>query len=210
MDNVIIPAIIANNFEELAKKINLVDRYVDWLQLDIMDGYFVDNSTWNNPADLKKIKSKSKIEAHLMIKNPEDKISQWINSGVKRIIVHYESTKYLQEVINDIKKAGLEVGLAINPQTPVEVIDGFILDLDLVLIMTVEPGQGGQELIDDTLVKIKKIRDNYPNINIEVDGGINFETAPKVIQAGANFLAAGSIIFKSSNIEETIKKLKNI
>jgi len=206
----IIPTIIAKDFKELQEKVRRVEPYVDWIQLDIMDGQFVDNSTWSNPAELKKLETEAKLEAHLMIKNPEDTIEQWINSGVKRIIIHFESTRYHRQLIDKIKKAGLEVGLAINPQTPIEVVDDFIPDLDLVLVMTVQPGRGGQKLIADTLNKIEQLRETYPNVNIEVDGGINSETASQVIQAGANLLASGSAIFNSGNIEETIKKLKSL
>jgi ribulose-phosphate 3-epimerase len=186
-----------------------VEEYVDWIQLDIMDGQFVDNSTWNNPAELKKLETEVNLEVHLMIKNPEEMIDQWIDSGVKRIIIHFESTRHHHQLINKIKEAGLGVGLAINPDTPIEMVDNFISDLDLVLVMTVQPGRGGQELLEDTLVKIKQLREIYPNVNIEVDGGINLETASQVIQAGANLLASGSAVFDSDNIEETIRKLKS-
>jgi len=205
----IIPTIIAEDFDELRGKVKKVEPYVDWVQLDVMDGQFVDQTTWRKPADLKNLETEAKLEAHLMVQNPEKTIDQWINSGVKRIIIHFESTKLVKEVIARIKKAGLETGLAINPMTAVEVVDNFISDLDLVLVMTVEPGRGGQNLIEDTLVKIKRLRDKYKDVNIEVDGGINLETAPKVIQAGANLLASGSAVFESDNIEQVIKELKS-
>jgi ribulose-phosphate 3-epimerase len=204
----VIPTIIAGDFRELQEKVKRVEPYVKWVQLDVMDGKFVDNSTWNRPADLARLETKLNLEAHLMIENPEELIEEWIKSRVKRIIVHFESSKEIKKVIERIKKASREVGLAINPQTPIEVVDDFILDIDLVLVMTVEPGRGGQKLIEDTLVKIKRLRDVYPSVKIEVDGGINFETAPKVIQAGANLLASGSAIFGSGDIERAIKELK--
>jgi len=206
----IIPAIIARNFEELQEKVKKAEPYVDWVQLDVMDGQFVENSTWNKPADLKKLETKVKLEAHLMIKNPEGYLDKWIKSGVKRIIIHFESTTHPGEIIEKIKKAGLGVGLAINPETPIEKVDDFIDQLDLVLVMTVFPGRGGQLLIEETLDKIKKLREKYKNVNIEVDGGINMETAPKVIQAGANLLASGTAIFNSKDIEKTIQALKQI
>ncbi len=205
----IIPTIIAKDFEELQKKVKQVEPYVDWIQLDIMDGQFVENATWRQPADLNNLETKAKLEAHLMIQNPEETIGQWIDSGVQRIIIHFESTKQPQEVIGKIKKAGLGIGLAINPETPIEAVDDFIPDLDLVLVMTVQPGRGGQPFLEETLDKIKQLREKYKDANIEVDGGINLETAPQVIQAGANLLASGSAIFNSDNIEETIKKLKS-
>ena len=204
----IIPTIIAKDFKELEEKIRKVEPYVDWVQLDVMDGQFVANSTWNKPADLKNLKTNLKLEAHLMIKNPEENIDDWIESGLKRIIIHFESTKQPEEVIRKIRGAGLETGIAINPETPIEIVDDFIARLDLILVMTVQPGRGGQTFLEETLDKIKNLRDKYKDVNIEVDGGINPETAPKVIQAGANLLASGNAIFKSDDIEETILRLK--
>jgi ribulose-phosphate 3-epimerase len=178
-----------------------------------MDGQFVDNITWNNPADLKNLETKINLEAHLMIQNPEMVIDNWIESGVRRIIFHYESTEYHQEIIKKIQEAGLEVGLAINPETPIEVLDPFSQILNsrfqiLILVMTVQPGRGGQQFLEETLDKIRNLREKYKSVNIEVDGGINPETAPKVIQAGANLLASGSAIFKNDNIEKNIQLLE--
>ena len=205
----IIPAIIAQDFEELQEKIKKVEPYIDWVQLDIMDGKFVKNETWQNSSDLKSLNTNLNLEAHLMIQNPENVINDWIKSGVQRIIFHYESTDKHQEIIEKIKQAGLQAGLAINPETLIEVIDDFVNQLDLVLIMTIQPGFGGQKFLEETLWKIKDLREKYKDVNIGVDGGINLETASKVIQVGANILFIGSAIFKSKNIEEVIKELKN-
>jgi len=204
----IIPAIIPKFFQEIEEKIKLVEPYVDWVQLDVMDGKFVNNSTWNNPNDLKSLNTNLNLEVHLMINNPEEAIDDWIESGVKRIIIHYESTDKHKEIIEKVKRAGLEIGLAINPETSIEVIDEFYKDIDLVLIMSVNPGFGNQDFLNESVDKIRQLRERYKNVNIEVDGGVNLETAPNVIKAGANILISGSAIFKSNNIEETIKKLK--
>ena len=204
----VIPTIIAKDFQEVQDKIKKVESYVEWVQLDIMDGKFVNNSTWNNPADLKKIETNLNIEAHLMVNNLEEVIDQWIESGVKRIIFHYEATDKHREIIDKIKKSGLEVGLAINPETSIDLIDSFIEDLDLVLIMTVHPGFGGQDFLNESVDKIKQLRGEYKDVKIEVDGGINLKTAPLVIKAGANLLVSGTTIFNSNNIEKTIKELK--
>lgn len=211
----IVPAIIAKDFQEISEKIKKIESYVKWAQLDVMDGAFVNNLTWpyaergkNSSSDLKKLKTNLNLEAHLMINNPEEVIDDWINSGVKRIIFHYEATDKHQEILDKIKKAGLEVGLAINPETLLETIDNFIEKLDLVLIMTVNPGFGGQGFLNESVDKIKQLRENYKDVKIEVDGGINLETAPRVIKAGANILAVGTAIFKSENIEKTIKELE--
>lgn len=205
----VIPTILVKDFKELKEKIKLVESHVKWVQLDVMDGIFVDNTTWNNPSDLKNLEIGLKLEAHLMIEEPENYIDEWIKSGVKRIIFHYEATDKHREIIEKIKKAGLEVGLALNPETSIDVVDNFIKDLDLILIMTVNPGWGGQEFLEKQLGKIKQLRNKYQDVKIEVDGGISLETAPKVIKAGANLLAVGSVIFESDNIKETIWKLKN-
>ena len=212
----IIPTILVKSFDELKEKVRLVEPYVDWVQLDVMDGEFVNNITWphaergkNNPSDLKNLETNLNLEVHLMVNQPEKVIDNWIKSGVKRIIFHYEATDKHQEIIEKIRQADLEAGIALNPETPIEVIDEFIEQLDLVLIMTVNPGWGGQEFLKESLEKIKQLRDKYQDVKIEVDGGINLETAPQVIQAGANFLVSGSVIFKSNNIKQTIWKLKN-
>ncbi len=204
----VIPTILVKDFEEIKEKIKKIESYVDWVQLDVMDGVFVDNKTWNNPDDLKGLETNLKLEVHLMVNKPEEVIDNWINSNIKRVIFHYEATDKHQEIIEKIKEAGLEVGMAINPETSIEVIDQFIEDLDLVLVMTVKPGFGQQELLEETLDKVKQLRGNYSDINIQVDGGVNLKTGPEVIQAGANLLVSGSAIFKSENIEETINKLK--
>ena len=206
----VIPTIIAKDFQEVQEKIKKVESYVDWVQLDVMDGKFVNEATWNKPADLKNLKTSSELEAHLMIEKPEEHISDWITSGVKRIIFHFEATDKKREIIEQIKKAGLRVGLAINPETPIGVVDEFISQLDLVLVMTVQPGRGGQQFLEETLGKIKELREKYKDVNIEVDGGINLETAPRVIQAGANLLASGTAIFKSDDIKQAIDALKQI
>jgi len=206
----IIPAIIAKDFQELQDKINKVEPYTQWAQLDIMDGKFVNNSTWNEPKDLKNLETNLNLEVHLMVNHPEEVIDKWIESGVKRIIFHYKATDKHGEILAKIKKAGLEAGLALNPEVPLSVLDNFIEKLDLILIMTVNPGFGGQGFLNESVDKIRQLRKKYENVKIEVDGGINLETAPKVIEAGANILAVGSAIFKSDNIEQIIKELINI
>lgn len=206
----VIPTIIAKDFQELQEKIKKIEHYVEWVQLDIMDGQFVDNTTWNNPKELKNLETSLNLEAHLMIWEPEHTIHDWMESGVKRIIFHYESTHKRKEIIEQVKKAGLEVGMAIDTITQIEFIDAFMSDLDLVLIMTVRPGWGGQKFMEETLLKIKNLRSKYPNVNIGVDGGINQETAKRAIEAGANILAAGSYIFKSEDTQKAIESLKNL
>ena len=195
----IIPTILVKTFDEVKEKIKQVENLVDWVQLDIMDGVFVDNKTWNNPSDLRGFKTRVKLEAHLMVEKPEEVINDWLKI-VDRVIVHYEAANNISE--------GKRIGLAINPETPIDVVKPFLNNLDLVLIMTVKPGWGGQKFQERTLDKIKALRKLWPDGNIEVDGGINAETAKKTIKAGANLICSGSYIFNSKDIKKAIETLK--
>jgi len=206
----IIPTIIAKDFQELKKKIKKVEPYIKWAQLDVMDGKFVDNQTWNNPEELKNLETVLDLEAHLMIQNPEEKIDNWIDSGVKRIIVHYESTENIRDLIIKIRKAGLDIGVALNPETDIRFLNGLVDYIDLILVMSVRPGRGGQEFMEESLTKIKDLRERYESVKISVDGGINLETASKIIQAGADVLSVGSAIFESKDIEKTINDFKKL
>jgi len=207
----IIPAIIAQNLEEIREKIKLVEPYVDWVQLDVLDGIFAPSKTFNNPAELKNLQTDIKIEAHLMIDQPESVIDQWILSGVKRILIHYESTKKLDEVIKKIKEAGLEVGIVLKMETPVTVIDNLIDNIDVVQLMGIaEIGFYGHPFDDRVLEKISTLRKKYPNVIIEVDGGINLKTAQKVIDRGATRLVVGSYLFQGDNIKERINEVRKL
>jgi ribulose-phosphate 3-epimerase len=165
----IIPTILVKKFSEVKERIKAVEKYVNWVQLDIMDGIFVANETWCNPADLKNFQTKAKLEAHLMIQNPEEAVDDWLKV-VDRVIVHFESKiSDLTGLIRKIHNGGKQIGLAINPETHFSVVAPFLKDLDLVLFMTVQPGWGGQKFRDEVLVKIKSLREIWPNGNIEVD-----------------------------------------
>lgn len=204
----IIPTILVKSFKEVKERIRKVENYVDWVQLDIMDGRFVDNTTWNNPEDLKGFKTKTKLEAHLMIEKPEEKIDDWLEN-VDRVIIHYEACNNPKDLIKKAQSKDKQIGLAINPETSIDVTKPFLNDLDLVLIMTVNPGKGGQEFKDEVLSKIETLRRLWPNGNIEVDGGINNENIKKVVEAGANLICVGTYIFKSKDIENAIRRLKD-
>ncbi len=205
----IIPTILVKNFKEVEERIKAVEKYVSWVQLDIMDGIFVSNTTWHNPEDLKKIKTAIKLEVHLMVEKPEEVIEDWLKS-VDRIIFHFESRiSDLAGLIKKIHNRGKQVGLAINPETHLSVVEPFLQDLDSVLFMTVQPGQGGQEFKNWVLDKVRALRDMWPDGNIEIDGGMNSETAKRAIEAGANLVCAGSYIFKSKNINKAINELKS-
>lgn len=213
----IIPTIIAKDFVELKKQIEQVEHYVNWIQLDIMDGKFVPNETWpyfaeatkgeHSPSDLKNIDTPASLEAHLMIEEPERVLDDWLEV-VGRIIVHLEATQKIDEIIAKIHTFGKQVGVALNPETSLEAIKPHLNQLDLVLCMTVSPGFGGQKFKDEVLTKIRALRRIHPEINIQVDGGIKPGTAKKAVEAGANLLACGSFIYQSKSISGAIKELR--
>lgn len=208
----VIPTILVKSFKEVKERIKKVENYVDWVQLDIMDGVFVDNTTFNDPKKLKNLKTDIKLEAHLMVQKPEEVIDEWLEV-VDRIIIHFESEIEgrelgIKEMIRKVHNQGKGFGLAINPETDIAVAKSFLRDLDLVLVMTVQPGWGGQKFKNSTLEKIKSLRELWPKGNIEVDGGLNDKTVLKAIEVGANIICAGSFIFKSDDIKKAIKKLK--
>ncbi len=188
----VIPAIIAKDFRELKKKIKLVEPYVEWVQLDVMDGKFVPNETFNEPKKIKKIcpdlAKGLKIEAHLMVQNPFRAAMDWLKYGCQRVIVHWEALKKSQDskfktqkLINEIHKVGKEIGFALNPETDWQEMRDFIPKLDLVLVMTVSPGFGGQKFLAVTLSKIESLRKSFPKVKIEVDGGIHEDNKSEVI-----------------------------
>ncbi len=211
----IIPAILAKDFEEIREQILKVEPYVNWVQVDVSDGKFAANATWNNPEDLKGLDARIFLEVHLMISDPARYIDQWIDSGAKRIIIHVEAVKgKLNQAVNNMikkaHKAGIAFGIAINPESPLSVIEDLILKVDLVLLLAVSPGFGGQKFKEIVLEKIKSLQKTFPKVKIEVDGGINPKTGRKCIEAGADILVSGSYIFGSKDIKKTIKKLRAI
>ena len=213
----IIPAIIAKDFEELQSKLAKIDGLVSWAQIDVMDGVFVPPKTWDNPADLENISTVINLEAHLMIANPENIIDKWINSPVKRILLHHESTTHAQieKLIEKIQKSGKEAGIALKLQTPLFVLDPLIQDprskIRTVQLMSIsEIGYHGHPFEEKVLERIKTLREKYPDVTISVDGGVSLDNAPKILSAGADNLLVGNAIFKSENIKETIEKFKNI
>jgi len=213
----IIPAIIAKDFEELQSKLAKIDGLVSWAQIDVMDGVFVPPKTWDNPADLENISTAINLEAHLMIANPENIIDKWINSPVKRILLHHESTTHAQieKLIEKIQKSGKEAGVALKLQTPLFVLDSLIQDsrfkIRAVQLMSIsEIGYHGHPFEEKVLERIKTLREKYPDVTISVDGGVSLDNAPKILSAGADNLLVGSAIFKSDDIKKTLEKFKNI
>lgn len=203
----IIPAILAKTEEEFIKMAKKIEPYTDLVQLDIADGEFVPNKTITGYDELQKIDTKLDFEIHLMISNPEKVIERWLKTKAVRYLIHLESTKELDVLINQIGGNRKEVGCVLSPQTDYSAIEPYIDRIDLVQFMTVDPGFYGSPFLPDVLGKIKNFHSQYPNKMIQVDGGINPETVKLVGAAGASSAAVGSYIFKSDNLEKALKKL---
>ena len=208
------PSILSADFSRLGEEISAIDKAgANYIHLDVMDGAFVTNITIGNEV-VKSIRKCSDLtfDVHLMINNPDKHIEAFAKAGSDIITIHQEATNDLKASIALIKSFGKKVGVSIKPATDESVLDEVLEDIDLVLIMTVEPGFGGQSFIDSQLKKIKNLRAKIDkigkNIDIEVDGGINQETAKLVIDAGANVLVSGSYIFKSGDYSKAISSLK--
>lgn len=204
MKNKIIPSLIAKSQKELNKRFKKVKDISKNFQLDIMDGKFVKNKSLN--FNFKIPKGKNKYEAHLMIKNPE----KWISKNAKKvniIIFHVESTKNPDKLISFIKSKRKKVGVAINPKTPLSKITRFLSRVELVLIMTVNPGKYGSKFLPETLKKVKQLRKLKPKLSIEVDGGINNKTISRTKVAGANRFVVGSYLQESKDVGKVYKKL---
>ncbi len=210
------PSILDVDFAHLEREIKKIENGgADLLHLDIMDGNFVPNISFG-PRIVESIKSITSLplEVHLMVEKPENHIKSFINAGGDIIIVHYETSKHLDRLIQNINEAGVKSGIALNPATTLSVIEYLINKIDILLLMTVNPGFGGQKFIPEMIAKIEKARKIIDNqkksISLAVDGGINLDNISQVVKAGAEIIVAGQIISKSSNPEMTIKKIKNI
>ena len=206
----VIPTILVKTKKELEHKIKIVMRHVDTVQIDVMDGVFVPNTTWAKVDIIKRLKFPIEFEVHLMVKDPEATIESWADAGAKRIIFHIEATRVPEECIKIIKRFKREVGIAINPKTPISRIEKFLSKIDYVLVMGVDPGFSGQKFQPIILNKIKKTRKLAPNIKIGVDGGVNQKNAKEIVGAGADLLCTASAIFKKNNIRKAIEDLEKI
>lgn len=210
------PSILDVDFAHLERELKKIENGgVDLLHLDIMDGNFVPNISFG-PRIVESIKSITSLplEVHLMVEKPENHIKSFIGAGGDTIIVHYETSNHLDRLIQNINDDGVKSGIALNPATTLSVIEHLINKIDVLLLMTVNPGFGGQKFIPEMIAKIEKARKIIDNqnksISLAVDGGINLDNISQVVKAGAETIVAGQIITKSANPEETIKKIKNI
>lgn len=208
MKPIIAPSVLSADFSNMSAEIEKLEKSsAEFIHLDVMDGHFVPPITFG-PQFVKAIRSKSKkvFDAHLMVSNPEAHIDNFAAAGCDIITIHAEVAPHLHKLIAQIKSHGIKAGVALNPSTPVEMIKWVINDVDMVLIMSVNPGFGGQSFIPTVVEKIREVKKLNPNILIQVDGGINDKTAQLVLEAGANVLVAGSYVFQGE-YEAQIQKL---
>lgn len=207
----IVPSILSANQDKLQEEINGIEDYSDLLQVDVMDNVFVPNITPQAEL-LKKFDTKVPLDIHLMVKDPsEDYIKSFIDANPKlkinNITVHQEACSNIRDTLNFIKSNNIKPSVAINPKTPLNKIKNILDEVDMVLIMTVVPGFSGQKFIEDCMDKVKELRNIKPEMDIEVDGGVNDKTAPIAVKAGANVLVVSSFIFKAKDKVSAIKKI---
>lgn len=207
MDIKISPSILSADFGRLNEDIKTIEEHSDYIHIDVMDGHFVPNLSFGAPV-ARCIKSKLPLDVHLMIENPEKYIDDFAKAGADVLTVHFEAVDDLHGLLKQIKEKGMKAGVSIKPGTEVEVLEEYLEELDWILVMSVEPGFGGQGFIEGALDKIKWLREKAPTLDIAVDGGINDETARLCEEAGANVLIAGSYIFKADNRKEAIDLLR--
>lgn len=209
MEMKISPSMLASDYANLEAELKKCES-AELIHLDVMDGHFVPNISIGAPV-IKAMKKACSVpfDVHLMISEPLKYIEDFVNAGADIITFHTECESDINETINKILECGCKVGLAVKPATPVEAVYPYIDKLSMVLVMTVEPGFGGQSFMENMMLKIERLRADFPDIDIQVDGGVNAETIKACAKAGANVFVAGSAVFKSENPQETIALLKN-
>lgn len=214
--SLIAPSLLSANFARLAEDIDMINRSeADMLHLDIMDGVFVPNISFGFPViESFKDMCKKPLDVHLMIVEPDKFIENFAKAGASYINVHYEACTHLHRTIQKIKATGVKAAVTLNPHTPVSLLEDIVSDVDMVLLMSVNPGYGGQKFIENTISKTKQLRELIDRKNakaiIEIDGGVNLETGKRLIESGADALVAGNFVFKSTDPIQTIHQLKQL
>ena len=216
MSHLIAPSVLAADFANIQRDFEMINTSnADWFHIDVMDGVFVPNISFGMPViSAMKKHAKKPLDVHLMIVNPDQYISTFKNIGADILTVHYEACSHLHRTLQAIKAEGMKAGVALNPHTPIHLLEDIIHDIDLVCIMSVNPGFGGQSFIEHTYKKVKELKSlinkNETSTLIEIDGGVNINNAKALIDSGADVLVAGSFVFKSENPELTIQELKAV
>lgn len=210
------PSILSADFANLLEDVKKIERGgADYIHVDVMDGHFVPNISFGAGV-MKSLNGKTELpyDVHLMIENPDKYIEDFVTAQTEFIVVHQEACKHLHRTIQNIKKQGIKAGVSLNPATPLETLEWVLEDLDLVLIMSVNPGFGGQSFIENSLDKVRRLAEirkakGY-NFLIEIDGGVTLDNAEEVMNAGVDIAVAGSAVFKAENVEERVKAFKKI
>lgn len=216
MEVIVSPSLLSADFLRLGKDVEMVNASrADWFHLDIMDGVFVPNISYGLPVTAQiKNAARKPLDVHLMIVHPERYIEDFRKAGADILTVHYEACVHLHRTIQQIKAAGMKAGVALNPHTPVGLLEDIIGEIDVVLLMSVNPGFGGQSFIEHTVEKVKKLKQLVAsagaNTLVEIDGGVNFETGRRLVEAGADALVAGSFVFNSPDPAGRIEGLKKL